>query len=204
MRMNSTERDERAALFARIEAEVLSAAEKRVAAIPSLEVGPITFGAKPTAKAFGADGELRFELGRWELDRFVPFGDRIMLPLLPPKMDVAYPKETSFLWRNALKHYTPVTRRLDYVEIWDYFSAKRARDDDVRQKALGLLASRIANTYPAERVKTSFRYIRYAEQDVVVTEVESLELSSAGAGEYKDISKIEGYGTEDLYCSVRK
>ena len=187
MRMNSTERDERAALFARIEAEVLSAAEKRVAAIPSLEVGPITFGAKPTAKAFGADGELRFELGRWELDRFVPFGDRIMLPLLPPKMDVAYPKETSFLWRNALKHYTPVTRRLDYVEIWDYFSAKRARDEDVREKALGLLASRLAKNYPAERVKITCRYIRYAEQYVVVTGIESREFAAAGEDERKAV-----------------
>ena len=187
MRMNSTERDERAALFARIEAEVLSAAEKRVAAIPSLEVGPITFGAKPTAKAFGADGELRFELGRWELDRFVPFGDRIMLPLLPPKMDVAYPKETSFLWRNALKHYTPVTRRLDYVEIWDYFSAKRARDEDVREKALGLLASRLAKNYPAERVNITCRYIRYAEQYVVVTGIESREFAAAGEDERKAV-----------------
>ena len=190
MRMNSTERDERAALFARIEAEVLSAAEKRVAAISPLEVGPITFGAKPTAKAFGADGEFRFELGRWELDRFVPFRDRIMLPLLPPKMDVAYPKETSFLWRNALKHYTPVTRRLDYVEIWDYFSAKRARDEDVREKALGLLASRLAKNYPAERVKITCRYIRYAEQYVVVTGIESREFAAAGEDERKAVLNL--------------
>ena len=183
--MKNTERDVRAALFARIEAKMLPAAEKRVAAIPPLEVGTIRFGARPTAKAFGADGELRFEIGRWDADRFVPFGDRIMFPFLPPKMDVEYPKETSYLWTNALKHYTPVTRRLDYVEIWDYFSVKRARDEDVREKALGLLASRLAKKHPAERVKTTCRYIRYAEQYVVVTGIESREFAAAGAEEYK-------------------
>ena len=181
--MKNTERDVRAALFARIEAKMLPAAEKRVAAISPLEVGTIRFGARPTAKAFGADGELRFEIGRWDADRFVPFGDRIMFPFLPPKMDVEYPKETSYLWTNALKHYTPVTRRLDYVEIWDYFSVKRARDEDVREKALGLLASRLAKKHPAERVKTTCRYSRYAEQYVVVTGIESREFAAAGAEE---------------------
>ena len=183
MHMNNAERDARAALFARIEAEVLPAAEKRVEAISPLEVGEIRFGARPTAKAFGADGDLRFELGRWDADRFVPFGDRIMLPFVPPKIDVAYPKETSYLWSNALRHYTPVTRRLDYVEIWDYFSVKRARDEDVREKALGLLASRLAKNHSPERVKTTCRYIRYAEQYVVVTGIESREFAAAGEDE---------------------
>ena len=117
MRMNVTERDARSALFARIEADLLPAAEKRVAAIAPLEVGPIRFGTRPAAKAFAEDGDLRFELGRWDSDRFVPFGDRLMLPLRPPKMDITYPKEAFFIWNNAFKHYTPITRRLDYVEI---------------------------------------------------------------------------------------
>lgn len=190
MRMNVTELDARTALFARIEAELLPAAEKRVAAIAPLEVGPIQFGTKPTAKAFGEDGDLRFELGRWDVDRFVPFGDRLMLPLRPPKMDVVYPKETFFIWNNAFKHYTPITRRLDYVEIWDFFAVKKARDEDVREKALGLLANRIAKAYPAEKVRTTYRYIRYAEQYVVVTGIESCELAAAGADERKAIAGL--------------
>ena len=190
MRMNVTELDARTALFARIEAELLPAAEKRVAAIAPLEVGPIQFGTKPTAKAFGEDGDLRFELGRWDVDRFVPFGDRLMLPLRPPKMDVVYPKETFFIWNNAFKHYTPITRRLDYVEIWDFFAVKKARDEDVREKALGLLANRIVKAYPAEKVRTTYRYIRYAEQYVVVTGIESCELAAAGADERKAIAGL--------------
>ena len=190
MRMNVTERDARASLFARIEADLLPEAEERVAAIAPLEVGPIQFGTRPSAKAFGVDGDLRFELGRWDVDRFVPFGDRLMLPLRPPKMDIVYPKEAFFIWNNAFKHYTPITRRLDYVEIWDFFAVKKARDEDVREKALGLLANRIAKSYPAEKVKTTCRYIRYAEQYVVVTGIESRELAAAGEEERKALTGL--------------
>ena len=185
MQLSQSERIARKELFAQIEAALLPDAATRINAIDPFDVESVMFGSKPTQKAYGVDGDLRFELGRWDDGVFVPFGARLLHPFRPPDLDVAYPKETSFLWRNMFSHYTPITRRLDYFEVWDYFSVKRATDTDVREKALGLLAARIASKHPAEKVKTGFRYIRYAEQYVVVTEVESRELAAAGAEEYK-------------------
>lgn len=186
MRMTMSERDARREIFAAVEDDILPGAEKRVEAIDPFEVETVMFGSRPTAKAYGVDGDLRFELGRWDQNRFVQFGDRLMMPFPPPKdLDVVYPKETAYIWRNTFRHYTPITRRLDYFEVWDYFSLKRATDTDVRQKALGLLAARLSKKYPAEKVKLTFRYIRYAEQYVVVTGVESREFAAAGEEEYK-------------------
>lgn len=190
MRVNTSERDIRASLFTQIEDELLPSAEARVDAIGLFEVEGITLGAKPSPKAYSREGELRFELGRWDIDRFIPFGSRLMQPLRPPKLDVSYPKETFYLWRNTYVHYTPITRRLDYFEVWDYFSAKRAVETDVREKALGLLASNIAKKYSVEKVKVTCRYIRYAEQYVVVTGVESRAFGNAGSQEYQELLKL--------------
>ena len=190
MQLNIPERIARRKLFSKIEAVLLPDAESRIGATGPFEVESVLFGSKPKPRAYGTDGELRFELGRWDGGRFVPFGARLLHPHLPPELDVAYPRETFFLWRNMFKHYTPITRRLDYFEVWDYFSVKKATDADVREKALGLLAARIAGKYPAEKVRTGIRYIRYAEQYVVVTEVESRELAAAGAEEYEAIAKL--------------
>lgn len=185
MQLSQSERIARKEFFAQIEAALLPEAATRISAIDPFDVESVMFGSKPAQKAYGVDGDLRFELGRWDDGVFVPFGARLLHPFRPPDLDVAYPKETSFLWRNMFRHYTPITRRLDYFEVWDYFSTKRATDVDVREKALGLLSARIAKKYPAGKVKTSFRYIRYAEQYVVVTEVESREFAAAGVEEYK-------------------
>lgn len=188
--MNIAESEARRRVFSRLEAEVLPAAARRADAIAPLTICDITFGSRPTAKAFGEGGELRFEIGRWDGDRFVPFGDRILFPHPPPEFDVTYPKDAPLMWRNVSKHYTPVTRRLDYFEVWDYFSAKRFRDEAVREKALGLLASRLAASLPAEKVSISCRYIRYAEQYVSVTCVESRDLAAAGRDEYLAIRRL--------------
>ena len=190
MRVNTSERDMRASLFTKIEDCLLPRAEARVGAIKPFDVEGIVFGSKPTPRAYGRAGELRFELGRWDADRFIPFGARLLQPLQPPKFDVPYPKETFYLWRNTFVHYTPITRRLDYFEVWDYFSAKRAVETDVREKALGLLASKTAKKHSAEDVKVTCRYIRYAEQYVVVTGVESRAFENAGSREYQELLEL--------------
>lgn len=191
MRMTVSERDARREIFAAIEDDILADAEKRVESIAPFEVETVVFGSRPTPKAYGVDGDLRFELGRWDENRFVPFADRLMVPLQPPKnLDVVYPGDVAYLWRNAFRHYTPLTRRLDYFEVWDYFSVKRATDNDVRQKALGLFAARLSKKYPAEKVRLTFRYIRFAEQYVVVTGVESREFAAAGEEERKALNAL--------------
>ena len=118
MQLSQSERIARKELFAQIEAALLPDAATRINAIDPFDVESVMFGSKPTQKAYGVDGDLRFELGRWDDGVFVPFGARLLHPFRPPDLDVAYPKETSFLWRNMFSHYTPITRRLDYFEVW--------------------------------------------------------------------------------------
>lgn len=186
------ERKARTSLFAKIEKDILPAAEARVAAIGQFEVEGIGFGAHPSQKAFGAEGELRFEIGRWNGSRFEQFGSRMLYPVRLPKMDVEYPEEVVLVpsLSTVNVHYTPVTRRLDYFEVWDYFSVMKARETDVRHKAFGLLESRIAKKYPEAKIRTSVRYIRYSEYYAVVTEVESREFAAAGEEERKAISSL--------------
>ena len=186
------ERNARAALFARIEKEVLPAAERKADAVAPFTVEGVEFGSRPAQKAFCADGELRFDVGRWNGSRFEQIPERTLVPIRPPKMDVEYP-ENAFpvpSLNAVFVHYTPVTRRLDYFEVWDYFSLMKARETDVRHKAFGLLESRIAKKYPEAKIRTSVRYIRYSEYYAVVTEVESRELAAAGEEERKAISSL--------------
>ena len=189
---DAAERNARAALFARIEKDILPAAEKRVAAIAPFTVEGVELGSRPAQKAFGAEGELRFEVGRWNGSRFEQLPERMLFPIRPPKMDIEYP-ESVFLVPSltaVFEHYTPVTRRLDYFEVWHYFSLMKAKETDVRQKAFGLLESRIAKKYPEAKVRTSMRYIRYSEYYAVVTEVSSRELVAAGDAERKAVKNL--------------
>ena len=173
----------RAALFGRIEREILPDSEKRIQAIRPFTVANLPFGARPTSRAFASDGDLRFDLGLWDGGRFVPFDPQIVFPLDPSILSFAYPKETAYGWRNINVHYTPVTRRIDYVEVRDAFIVARTSDRIVREQALGLLAATVAGKYPAEAVETTCDYVRYAEQYVVVTGIRSRAFAAAGEAE---------------------
>ena len=173
----------RAAIFSRIEREILPDAETRIKALQPFSVEGIPFGSKPTAKAFGPDGDLRFDIGLWDGTRFVPFEKPVQFPLDSSILGLVYPKELGTNLRNVYAHYTPVTRRLDRVEVHDYFYTSRTDDKTVREKALGLLAAAVARRYPAERVTTGVRYTRYAEQYLVITEIGAREFAAAGAAE---------------------
>ncbi len=185
-----SEKEARASLFAKIEKELLPSAEAGAAAVGRFDVEGIEFGSRPTQKAFGIDGELRFETGRWSGGHFEPFAERMLYPVRPPKMDVEYPMNLFHVpsLTAVFVHYTPISRRLDYFEVWDYFSLMRARETDVRQTAFGLLESRIAKKHPSDKIKTSSRFIRYAEYYAVVTEVESRAF--AALGEFAMMAKI--------------
>ena len=97
-------------------------------------------------------------------------------------------------WRNIYAHYTPVTRRIDRIEVHDYFAVSRAPDSTIRELALGRLASAIAEAYPAEAVETACRYVRYAEQYLVVTSISSRALAAAGRAEAEAIGRLTGGG----------
>ena len=92
-------------------------------------------------------------------------------------------------WRNIYAHYTPVTRRIDRIEVHDYFAVSRAPDKTIRELALGRLAAAIAEAYPAEDVETTCRYVRYAEQYLVVTSISSRALAAAGRAEAEAIGR---------------
>lgn len=189
---DKAERDARAALFGRIEREVLPAAEKRAASVAPFAVEGVEFGSRPAQKAFGADGELRFEVGRWNGSRFEQIAERVLFPIRPPEMGVEYPADVFYVpgISGVFAHYTPVTRRLDYFEVWHYFLLARAKEADVRQKAFGLLEARIAKSHPAAKVSTSARFVPYAEFYAVVTEVLSRDLYAAGEAERRAIGRL--------------
>ena len=189
---DAVERNARAALFARIEKELLPAAERKVESVAPFAVEGVEFGSRPAQKAFGADGELRFEVGRWNGSRFEQIPERVLFPIRPPKMDVEYPEDAFPVpsLNAVFVHYTPVTRRLDYFEVWEYFSMMKARETDVRQKVFGLLESRIAKKHPDAKIGTSVRYVRYSEYYAVVTEVSSRELVAAGEAESEAIKSF--------------
>jgi hypothetical protein len=107
-------------------------------------------------------------------------------------MDVEYPEDAFPVpsLNAVFVHYTPVTRRLDYFEVWDYFSLMKARETDVRHKAFGLLESRIAKKHPDAKIGTSVRYVRYSEYYAVVTEVSSRELVADGEAEREAIKSF--------------
>ena len=138
---DKAERDARAALFGRIEREVLPAAEKRAASVAPFAVEGVEFGSRPAQKAFGADGELRFEVGRWNGSRFEQIAERVLFPIRPPEMGVEYPADVFYVpgISGVFAHYTPVTRRLDYFEVWHYFLLARAKESDeqVRKASSG-------------------------------------------------------------------
>ena len=184
--MDMNMKREREKMFARIEKEVLPEAERRMAAIVPFDVSGLPFGAKAKAKAFSEKGELRFDLGMWNGTRFEPFASPILFPVDPDILKFTYPKELPF-FRNLYAHYTPVTRRIDYMEVHDYFYVSRLDDKTVRAKALGLLASEIARKFPAEAVETSVRYVRYAEQYMVATGIRSRAFAAAGAAEAQNM-----------------
>ena len=92
---------------------------------------------------------------------------------------LGYPKEVKCAWRNVYAHYTPVTRRMDYAEVHDYFHVSKFSESDIRVHALGRLAA--AAKRPG--VETSFRLVRYAEQYLVVTGIRHLALAAAGSAE---------------------
>ena len=186
------ERNARAALFGRIEREVLPAAEKRAAAVAPFAVEGVEFGSRPEQRAFGAGGELRFEAGRWNGSRFEQVAERVLFPIRPPEMDVAYPANVFHVpgISAVFVHYTPATRRLDYFEVWHYFALAKAREEDARHAAFGLLEARIASKHPAAKVGTSSRFVRYADFYAVVTEVLSRDLYAAGEAERQAIGRL--------------
>ena len=181
-------------LFGRIEKAVLPEAESRVAAIAATDVMGLPFGAKAKPPAFAGKGELRFDLGAWDGSRFVPFEPAILFPLDAQLAGFEYPKDVPMGWRNIYAHYTPVTRRIDRIEVHDYFAVSRAPDKTIRELALGRLASVIAERYPAEDVEVVCRYIRYAEQYLVVTAISSRALAAAGRDEAEAIRRLMGGG----------
>lgn len=189
---DENERAARAAMFAKIEKDVLPAAEARISSVSPFEVEGIVFGSRPAQKAFGAGGELRFETGCWNGSRFERMPERLLYPVRPPAMDVEY--DASLCPVRSLNavyvHYTPVTRRLDYFEVWDYFGLMAAKETDVRQKAFGLLESRIAKKHPEAKIRTSMRYVRYSEYYAVVTSVEAREFAAAGEAERREMESI--------------
>ena len=183
----------RETLFSRIAQEILPEAEKRVAAIKPFAVMDMPmFGSKPGIKAFSSGGELRFDLGMWTGERFERFDPQILFPLHPESLKFDYPKELAFSRgsRYVNAHYTPVTRRLDCIEVQDMFTVARVEDKLVRGKALGLLAEEIAKVHPAQEVETYIKYIRYAEQYVVVTGIRSRAFAAAGTEEYAAIERV--------------
>ena len=185
--MDMNMKREREKMFARIESAVLPEAERRIAAIAPFDVLGLPFGAKAKAKAFSEKGELRFDLGMWNGTRFEPFASPMLFPVDPDILKFKYPKELPQRLCNLYAHYTPVTRRIDYMEVHDYFYVSRLDDKAARAKALGLLAFEIARKFPAEAVETSVRYVRYAEQYMVVTGIRSRAFSAAGAAEAKNM-----------------
>jgi hypothetical protein len=184
----------RGKLFGRIEKEVLPEAEKRVAAIAATDVMGLPFGAKAKPSAFAEKGALRFDLGMWNGSRFEPFDPEIIFPLDVQLSGFEYPKDAPLGWRNIYVHYTPVTRRIDRIEVHDYFAVSRAPDTAIRELAFGRLASAIAEAYPAEAVETACRYVRYAEQYLVVTSISSRALAAAGRAELEAIGRLTGGG----------
>lgn len=136
-----------------------------------IDVLGIPLGSKPTAKAFQPGGELEVERGRRDGDRWVPFKAPVFFPLHPDVCTFAYPKGQGFAWRNVNAHYAPVTREMDFVEVWDYFWADGAKESDVRARSLGLLAAAVKRAFPDGRVEASPRFVRYTEQYVVITRI---------------------------------
>ena len=177
-------------LIERIAADILPAAERRVAALGEIDVMGVRFGARATARAFGPDGEFRFELGRPTRVGFETFKAPVFFPLPPERLVFEYPKQLQTPWHNLNAHYTPVTRRRDLREVWDYFSSVRLREADVRKLALGALADEIARRFPGGRIAVSSRFVRYTEQYVVVTRVEARDLAAAGAAEAKAVASL--------------
>ena len=172
--------------FEKIERDVLPEAERHVAAIPAPEVMGLKFGAKPKARAFSEKGELRFDLGICDGGKSSPFDPPILFPLDVELSGFSYPKEAKSAWRNVYAHYTPVTRRMDYVEVHDYFLVSRFSEGDIRAHALGRLAA--AAKRPG--VETSSRLVRYAEQHLVVTGIRSSALAAAGRAEDDALRRI--------------
>ena len=136
-----------------------------------IDVFGIPLGSKPTAKAFRPGGELEIERGRRDGDRYVPFKAPVFFPLHPNACTFAYPEGVGPDWRNINAHYAPETREMDFVEVWDYFASVRTTERDVREKALGLLASAVAKAFPDGRVTATSRFIRYTAEFVVVTRI---------------------------------
>ena len=186
------ERNARVAMFSRIEKDVFPGAEKLAAGIASFTVEGVEFGSRPPQRAFGADGELRFDVGRWNGSRFERIPGRVLFPIRPPVMDVQYPEGVFLVpsLTSVYVHYTPVTRRLDYFEVWNYFSLVNANETDIRQKAFGLLESRIAKKYPEEKIWTSVRYVRHSDFHAVVTEVAARKFAAAGEAERRAIENF--------------
>jgi hypothetical protein len=154
----------------------------------------LPFGAKAKPSAFAEKGALRFDLGMWNGSRFEPFDPEIIFPLDVQLSGFEYPKDVPLGWRNIYAHYTPVTRRIDRIEVHDYFAVSRAPDSTIRELAFGRLASAIAEAYPAESVETACRYVRYAEQYLVVTSISSRALAAAGRAEAEAIGRLTGGG----------
>lgn len=170
-------------LFEKIERDVLPEAEKRIASIPALDVMGLRFGDRPKSRAFAANGELRFDIGLCDGGKPIPFDPPILFPIDVEIPGFRYPKEVKCAWRNVYAHYTPVTRRMDYVEVHDYFLVTRHDEKVIRAHALGRLAGEIAAKYPADAVETSFRLVRYAEQYLVVTGIRSRAFAAEGRKE---------------------
>ena len=164
-------------LFGKIEKAVLPEAERRAAAIPELDLMGLKFGAKPRASAFA--GDLRFDVGIRDGASFRQFEKPVLFPMDAELSGLGYPKEVKCAWRNVYAHYTPVTRRMDYAEVHDYFHVSRFSESDIRVHALGRLAA--ASRRPG--VETSSRLVRYAEQYLVVTGIRHLALAAAGSAE---------------------
>ena len=57
-----------------------------------------------------------------------------------------------------------------------------------------VIAAAIAEAYPAEAVETACRYVRYAEQYLVVTSISSRALAAAGRAELEAIGRLTGGG----------
>ena len=182
----------RDALFARIERELLPEATARVANVPDLDLDGIVLGSRPTSSAFGPKGAERFELGRWDGTRFVPFETRLLLPvdgrLCTSPVPVGFTPVDEYAFRHVNVHYTPITRRIARVEICDYYWTNR-REDEVRAAALDFLANGYRARF-AGRIGVRSRFLRYPSLFAVPTEVEYLPLSEADGLEREAVAGL--------------
>ena len=177
-------------VFGRIEKEMLPEFERRIHSISPFRVMGLPFGARPKSEAFAEKGLLRFDLGLWNGACFQPFDPPILFPIDVELTGFEYPDGVKLGWRNIYAHYTPITRRLDSIEVHDYFSVARFSDKTVRALALGRLSAEIANGYPADEVETSIRYVRYAEQYLVITGIRSRAFAAIGHEENKALQQL--------------